>query len=75
MYKARYTFGEFWAELTQGTLYKDYARANPVESSKLEELAVKKIAEQPYLLPNDLAKTHTGRAIVMAFCTLGGGRV
>lgn len=74
-YKARYTFGEFWAELTQGTLYKAYARANPGEASKLEELAQKKIDELPYVLPNDLAKTRTGRAIVMVFCTLPGGRV
>lgn len=72
-YKSRYSLGEFWAALTQGTIYKAYAKANPGEAARIAAVVEKKIAEQAYTLPLDTAKTHTGKAIVMVLCTLSGG--
>lgn len=69
-FKAKYTFEEFWAELTSGTLYKAYAKANPGEAARLAEIAEKKIRQEPYRMPLDTAKTHTGMAVVMMICTL-----
>lgn len=69
-YKSAYSIGEFWAEFTQGSLYKAYAKANPVESANIAFLIGKKIRQEAWQLPNDLAKTHTGKAIVMAFLTM-----
>lgn len=74
-YKGSYKLAEFWAEFTAGTLYKAYAKANPGESSRIEAIVEKKIAEQAYVLPLDIAKTHTGMAIVEVLCTLTGGKV
>lgn len=73
-YKGVYYFEEFWRELVQGTLWKAYALANRVESAAIVWLAQKKIDEQPYTLPIGLAKTHTGTAIIMAFCTMRSGK-
>lgn len=72
-YKSNYSLGEFWSEITQGTIYRTYARANPVEASAISALMEKKIKQEPHVVPIDLAKTHTGRALVMVMSTLKGG--
>ena len=69
-YKNSYTLNEFWAELTQGTLYKAYAKANPKEAAELQEHVAKKIAYEADFIPADFAKTHTGKALVMMLLTL-----
>lgn len=69
-YKTRYSFEEYWTALTAGTLYKSYAKANPGESGKLEELAGKKMRMEAYFLPIDIAKTKTGTFIAMMIASL-----
>lgn len=69
-----YYLEDFWNEFTQGSLYKAYAKANPIESAGIAEIAKKKIDEKPWTgeaLVN--AKTHTGKALSMVILAMAGG--
>ncbi len=69
-YKGSYTLGEFWGEMTQSAMYRDYARKNPVESSAIAGHVAKKIAGEADFVPVGLARTHFGAALVFAMITL-----
>jgi hypothetical protein len=73
-YKQWYTLSEFWDQLTRGTLWKAYAKANPAESARLADIAGKKIRQEAYMIPNDATRTHTGRALLIAIMSLPGGK-
>lgn len=62
--------GEFWAELTQGSLWGKYSEYNPAEAAALAEHAQKKIAEKADFIPINITNTHTGNAILMVILTL-----
>lgn len=69
-YQSSYTLAEFWAELTKGTLWAAFAKANPVEAKYLNDTAAAKIAQKPWTLPNGVFHTHTGLALAMVVLTL-----
>lgn len=69
-YQSRYTLGEFWAEFTAGSLWRQYATNNPVESAAIRGHVEKKIAGEADFIPIDVAKTHVGKALVMVLITL-----
>lgn len=69
-YKGRYTLSEFWPELTQGTLWKAYKKANPGEAAALEKNVAHKIAQEPHTTPHGLTHTHTGNALLMAILSM-----
>jgi len=69
-YKSQYTFTEFWGELTQSSMWRNYVKSNPKESAVLIEHAEKKIGKQADFIPTNLTTTHFGNAILMALLTL-----
>lgn len=74
--KGQYSLKEFWDEFSDGSLWKQYAKANPLESSNIAEIVQLKIEQKPYGQPSKgqpvlkPANTHTGKALVMILCTL-----
>ena len=69
-FKPRYSFEEWYGEHTKGTPYQSYAKANPIEAAKIDLIAGRKIRQEPYFMPVDIAKTHEGMSIVMMIVTL-----
>lgn len=69
-YKGRYTLKEFWDSLTQGSLWKAYKRANPIEAQFLELHVQRKIDAEADFIPVNSTHTFTGNALLMAILTL-----
>lgn len=72
--KSWYSLGEFWGELTAGTLWRAYAKANPNEAALLDYIAGKLVRQEGVTIPLiDSIRTHTGKALLIAIVSLPGG--
>ena len=55
--------GAAFITLAQGTLWRTYADANPVEAAKIIDYIAKKIDLKAYMLPT--AQTKTGQVLIL----------
>ncbi len=69
-YKLHYSLGEFWDTLTQGTLWKAYAKANPGEAAALTLHVHRKLNGEPDSIAGGITNTFTGDALLMILLTL-----
>jgi hypothetical protein len=72
-YKAEYTLADWWPELTKGTLWKTYAKNNPVEAAALDRDVQHKINGEAHMTPHGLTHTFTGNALLMVILSLTPG--
>lgn len=69
-YQHRYLLSEWWPVITSSTLWRTYAKANPVESAFLDFHANRKINQQADFLPINSTHTITGNALLMVLLTM-----